>query len=83
MENVFIESPVHRTQLFLALDRVTKRADESSQDTLTALPDVSVPMAAKHPAIPPWESRGLFLARFRTHLRLGGLPVILGSATQS
>ena len=56
MENLFIESPVHRAQLFDALDRAVKRADESSQDTLTALPDVSAPPIAPDTLTPLSEA---------------------------
>jgi hypothetical protein len=41
MENLFVESPVHRARLFDALDRATKQADESLQDASTALPMVA------------------------------------------
>jgi hypothetical protein len=41
MENLFIESPVHRTQLFAALDRATQPANMS-----TALPEVAAPSIA-------------------------------------
>jgi hypothetical protein len=46
VENIFVESPVHRAQLFGALDRATKRADESRQDTPVALPMVTAPPIA-------------------------------------
>jgi hypothetical protein len=46
VENIFLESPVHRAQLFGALDRATKRADESRQETPAALPMVSAPSIA-------------------------------------
>jgi hypothetical protein len=45
MENLFVESPAHRAQLFGALHRATERADDR-QDTPTALPDVSAPSIA-------------------------------------
>jgi hypothetical protein len=56
MENLFVESPVHRAQLFDALDRATKRADESYQDTLTALPEVSAPSIAPDTVAPLSEA---------------------------
>jgi hypothetical protein len=43
LENLFVESPEHRAQLFDALDRATKQADESRQDAPTALPMVAAP----------------------------------------
>lgn len=43
MENLFLESPAHRAQLFDALDRATKLGDESRQDPPTALPTVAAP----------------------------------------
>jgi hypothetical protein len=43
VENIFVESPVHRAQLFGALHRATMRVDESRQDTSTALPMVAAP----------------------------------------
>jgi hypothetical protein len=46
MENLFVESPVHRAQLFDALDRATRRVGESSQDAPTALPEVFAPSIA-------------------------------------
>jgi hypothetical protein len=45
MENLFIESPAHRAQLFGALDRVTIRAEER-QHVPTALPEVAAPSIA-------------------------------------
>jgi hypothetical protein len=41
LENLFLESPVHRAELFGALDRATKLAAESRQDAPTALPMVA------------------------------------------
>jgi hypothetical protein len=40
----------------------------------------SSPMIAKHPAILPWESPGLFLPGFRTRLRLGAFARHFGAA---
>jgi hypothetical protein len=42
VENLFIESAVHRAQLFGALHRAAERAQESRQGVPTALPDVYV-----------------------------------------
>jgi hypothetical protein len=42
LENLFVESPAHRAQLFGALHRATERAD-GRQGTPTALPEVSSP----------------------------------------
>jgi hypothetical protein len=52
MENLFLESPAHRAQLFDALDRATKQADESRQDAPTALPEVAAPSIVPD-AVPP------------------------------
>jgi hypothetical protein len=46
MENLFLESPAHRAQLFGALHRATERAEESRQDGPTALPMVAAPSIA-------------------------------------
>jgi hypothetical protein len=43
---LFIESPIHRAQLFDALDRATKQADESRQDAPAALPMIAAPSIA-------------------------------------
>lgn len=40
MENLFVELPARRAQLFGALDRATKPANESHQDAPTVLPEV-------------------------------------------
>jgi hypothetical protein len=56
MDNLFIESPVHRAQLFDALDRAAKRVDESSQGTLTALPTASAPPIAPNTVTPLGEA---------------------------
>jgi hypothetical protein len=58
VENIFVESPVHRAQLFGALDRVTKRADESRQDAPTALPMVAGPSIAPDAETPLRETAG-------------------------
>ncbi|OSI66351.1 hypothetical protein [Bradyrhizobium canariense] len=55
MENVFIESPAHRAQLFSALDRVTNLATESHQDAATALPEVAAPSIAPDAVVPLTE----------------------------
>jgi hypothetical protein len=52
MENLFVESPGHRAQLFDALDRATKQAGESRQETPTALPVVFAPPIAPDTAEP-------------------------------
>jgi hypothetical protein len=52
VENIFLESPAHRAQLFGALHRAIKRADESRQDTPTALPDISSPPIAPKAVTP-------------------------------
>jgi hypothetical protein len=52
MENLFVESPAHRAQLFGALDRATKQADESRQSAPTALPTVAAPSIAPDVATP-------------------------------
>jgi hypothetical protein len=52
MDNLFLESPVHRAQLFDALDRATKQADESRQDAPAPLPMVAAPSIAPD-AVPP------------------------------
>ena len=46
MDNLFVQSPVHRARLFDALDRATKQADESRQDAAAALPMVVAPSIA-------------------------------------
>ena len=57
LENLFLESPVHRAQLFGALDRATKQADESRrQDAPTALPMVAAPSIAPDAAAPLTEA---------------------------
>ena len=56
MENLFVESPVHRAQLFEALDRATKQADESSQEASTALPRVAAPSIAPDVVAPLREA---------------------------
>jgi len=56
MDNLFIESPVHRAQLFDALDRATKPADESRQDVPTALPMVAAPSIAPDVVAPLREA---------------------------
>ncbi len=56
MENLFVESPVHRAQLFDALDRVTKQADESRQEAPTALPMVAAPSIALDAVAPLREA---------------------------
>src|ERR1017187_9491292 len=55
MENIFLESPVHRAQLFAPLDRPTKQADESRQDAPTALPMVAAPSIAPDVVAPLTE----------------------------
>jgi hypothetical protein len=55
MENIFLESPVHRAQLFDALDRAAKQADESRQDTPAALPVVAAPSIAPDVVAPLTE----------------------------
>jgi hypothetical protein len=52
MENVFVESPLHRAQLFGALDRATKPANDGRQGAPAALPNVSAPSIAPD-AVPP------------------------------
>ncbi len=52
MENLFVESPAHRAQLFGALDRATKPANESRQDAPTALPEVAAPSIAPDAVAP-------------------------------
>jgi hypothetical protein len=52
MENLFVESPAHRALLFGALHRATKSANESRQETPTALPDVSSPPIAPDAVAP-------------------------------
>ncbi|OSJ36760.1 hypothetical protein BSZ19_02635 [Bradyrhizobium japonicum] len=57
MENLFIESPACRAQLFSALDRVTNLATESYQDASTALPEVAAPSIAPDAVAPLTEPR--------------------------
>jgi hypothetical protein len=56
VENIFVESPVHRAQLFGALDRATKLADESRQRASTALPMVAAPSIAPDAETPLRET---------------------------
>lgn len=51
VENLFLESPLHRVLLFDALDRATNRADEG-QSAPAALSDVLAPSIAPD-AVPP------------------------------
>lgn len=55
MENLFLESPVHRAQLFDALDRATNPPNETRQDTPMALPEVAAPSIAPNVVAPPRE----------------------------
>jgi len=64
MENLFVESPCHRAQLFTALDRATKQADESRQDAPTALPMVAVPSIAPNAVAPLTEPASAFSNAF-------------------
>src|SRR5665213_2458561 len=64
MENLFVESPCHRAQLFTALDRATKQADESRQDAPTALPMVAVPSIAPNAVAPLTEPASAFSDAF-------------------
>jgi hypothetical protein len=52
VENLFVESPAHRAQLFGAIERARKRADESRQDPPAALPAVSAPPIAPDAVAP-------------------------------
>jgi hypothetical protein len=60
MENVFVESPTHRAQLFGALHHAAERANESRQDTPTALPEVSAPPIAPEAIAPLSEAPSAF-----------------------
>jgi hypothetical protein len=55
MENLFVESPAHRAQLFSALHHATERAQESRQETPAALPVVSAPSIVPDAVAPPGE----------------------------
>jgi hypothetical protein len=59
MENLFFESPVHRTLLFDALRRAMERADDR-QDTPTALPTISAPSIATEAVAPLDEAPSAF-----------------------
>jgi hypothetical protein len=59
VENLFVESPAHRAQLFGALHRATERAD-GRQGTPAALPDVSSPPIAPEAAAPLREPASAF-----------------------
>jgi hypothetical protein len=59
MENLFVESPAHRAQLFGALHRATERADRR-QGTPTALPEVSSPPIAPEAVVHPREPASAF-----------------------
>jgi hypothetical protein len=60
IENLFVESPAHRAQLFGVLHRATERAEESRQETSTALPDVSSPPIAPEAVAPLREPASAF-----------------------
>jgi hypothetical protein len=60
MENLFVESPVHRAQLFDALDRAAKRAEESCQSAPTALPEVAAPSIVPDTGAPLREPPSTF-----------------------
>jgi hypothetical protein len=60
VENVFIDSPVHRAQLFGALHRATERAQESRQEAPGALPDVLSPSIAPEAIAPLSEAPSAF-----------------------
>jgi hypothetical protein len=62
--NLFVESPVHRAQLFDALDRVTKLAEDSRQNAPTALPTVEAPSIAPDTAAPLREPTSAFSNAF-------------------
>jgi hypothetical protein len=62
--NLFVESPVHRAQLFDALDRVTKLAEDSRQNAPTALPTVEAPSIAPDTATPLREPTSAFSNAF-------------------
>jgi small neutral amino acid transporter SnatA (MarC family) len=53
VENLFVESPVHRAELFSALDRATKQADESRRSAPRALPMVAAPSSIAPDAVAP------------------------------
>jgi hypothetical protein len=63
LENLFVESPVHRAQLFDALHRATERAD-GRQGTPEALPDVSSPSIAPEAVAPLREPASAFSDAF-------------------
>jgi hypothetical protein len=52
MENLFLESPAHRAQLFDALDRATRQANESRQGVPGAPNRVAAPSIAPDTAAP-------------------------------
>jgi len=52
MENLFVEWPAHRAELSGALHRATERAEESRQETPTALPAISSPSIAPEAVAP-------------------------------
>lgn len=56
MENLFVESPALRAQLFGALDRATKSANKSRQDAPTALPKFAAPSIAPDVVAPLMEA---------------------------
>jgi hypothetical protein len=58
MDNLFIESPVHRAQLFEALHHATERVQQSRQNGHTALPAVAAPSIAPDAVAPPTEPTG-------------------------
>ena len=60
LDNLFLESPAHRAQLFGALHRATERAQESRQETPTALPQVAAPSIAPDAGTPLGEAPAAF-----------------------
>jgi hypothetical protein len=64
VENLFLESPAHRAQLFGALDRATKQTDESRQSAPTALPIVAAPSVAPDVVAPLREPASAFSNAF-------------------
>jgi len=63
-DNLFVESPIHRAQLFDALARATKLAEDSRQDVSTALPEVEAPSIAPDTAAPLREPTSAFSNAF-------------------
>jgi hypothetical protein len=60
VENLFIESPAHRAELFSALDRATKQAEEDRQSAPTALPMVAAPSIVPEAIAPLSEAPSAF-----------------------